>query len=48
MWHPLSFSDLPLIYGMYIEANLGCSHTSDDNVLLHAILAEAVLEKCAN
>lgn len=48
MWHPLSFSELALIYGMYIDANIGCSYTSDDNVLLYAILAGAVLEKCAN
>ena len=48
MGHSVSFSDLPLICGMYIDANLGCSRTNDDNVLLHVILSEAVLEKHAN
>lgn len=38
----------PLIYGMCIDANLGCSCTNVDNVLLHATLAEVVLDKCAN
>lgn len=45
---PLIYEIYAAIYGEYIAANLGCSCTNDDNVLLHTAVAEAVFEKCAN